>query len=103
MSHNNSHTLLANALRDKIISTIGLWEYYLLDDDGGTSELRRRLNDGENGFVLDLYPLTSFDLRPAFEKWGHPPRRNYMPRLQSDSSVRQAAGQAGKHRGLRMK
>lgn len=69
--HNNSCILLANALRDSIISNIGLWKYHLLDDDDRNSELRRRLNDGENVLVLDSYPLTWCDSRPASEKWAH--------------------------------
>lgn len=73
--------ILIQAMDLGVISELGLWEYHLLDEDGGTTEIQRLLNKGSNIFFRHLDPCVwERHCQPAFEKYGHlvPPESDLL-------------------------
>ena len=46
--------ILERAKEAGVISELGMWEYDFLDDDGGTTDLQRKLNEGSSEIIDSL-------------------------------------------------
>lgn len=47
-----ANRILEEAMDQGVVSAVRLWEYRYLDEDGGTANVRRQLQDGENVFSI---------------------------------------------------